>query len=184
MFSYVHKTIAKHRPRKLALTCGELRSTGGTSSRGKFQDKRTLCASALAATSGTAASCRPSVCLDFLNPCLTLSFFRQGYGGGFVALSLSLSLSVRMHVCLWSGGWLHMLVMESTGIFHCQACQAIRALMASLDTTLSERPCRSVWSTSQQRNQSNVLRTYAQKTSRTRSSCKTANQPSTRTGGM
>ena len=92
MFSYVHQTIAKPRLKKLAVTCGELRSTGGTSSRSKFQDKRTLCASALAATSGTAASCRPSVCLDFLNPCLTLSFFRQGYGGGFVALSLSLSL--------------------------------------------------------------------------------------------
>ena len=40
----------------------------------RLQDKRTLCASAVAATSGTAASCRPNVYLAlFLAPTLSLS---------------------------------------------------------------------------------------------------------------
>ena len=47
----------------------------------RLQDKRTLCASAVAATSGTAASCRPIICLaPFLAPTLSLSLSRSLHG--------------------------------------------------------------------------------------------------------
>ena len=104
-------------------------------------DTRPLCASAVAATSGPAAPCRPSICLAiFLNPSiphsLSLSF----------SLSLSLSLSrsrcARVPVCGRAAGctssydawW------KKTGNFHCQVCQSVRAQTGSLDHALSEQP--------------------------------------------
>ena len=50
----------------------------------------------------------------------------------------ALSLSLRMRVRLWSGGWLHMLVrflVGNTGVFHCQVCWSERALTIVLHLT-------------------------------------------------